>query len=164
MADLPSCEELDELVDTDPIRLRDAAFEMRHRAEQAEAEVARLRAGESEDPPTEGVRLTPAEWIRMWNDATPERRLHLAALIDQASATQSLCVLADHEGALRQLRDVEETLARVRRLEESYTQALARDMDPVVKVGVSTFRDHLRDALDGPALLRQPATEETDRG
>lgn len=41
--DLITHEELDELVDVDPIRLRDEAFKLRARAEQAEAAVARVR-------------------------------------------------------------------------------------------------------------------------
>lgn len=36
-------EELDELVDVDPLRLRNEAYNLRHRAEQAEAAIARVR-------------------------------------------------------------------------------------------------------------------------
>ena len=43
MADLPSCDYLDGLVDTDPLRLRDVAFALRRRVEKAEASLARAR-------------------------------------------------------------------------------------------------------------------------
>ncbi|MEU8199502.1 hypothetical protein AB0C10_37535 [Microbispora amethystogenes] len=42
-ADLPTFDHLDELVDTDPLRLRDEAFALRARAGQAEAAIARVR-------------------------------------------------------------------------------------------------------------------------
>lgn len=42
-ADLPTYDYLDELVDTDPIQLRNEAYAMRVRVEQAEATIARVR-------------------------------------------------------------------------------------------------------------------------
>jgi hypothetical protein len=44
------------------------------------AEVERLRAGEAGDPGDPAVVPTPAEWLRRFNDAEPERRLSVAEL------------------------------------------------------------------------------------
>ncbi|WP_157253175.1 hypothetical protein [Nonomuraea typhae] len=77
-----------------------ARDEWRERAEKAEAEVARLRAGEAADYPVEGGTPTPAEWIRAWNDATPDRRLRRAAAIMNAFAKAERCFILDHEGRL----------------------------------------------------------------
>lgn len=44
MADLPTVDELDELVDVDPIRLRDKALAMRAEAEHLRATLARVRS------------------------------------------------------------------------------------------------------------------------
>lgn len=55
--------------------------------QDARAEVARLRAGEADSPGDPDTWPTPAEWIRRWNDATPEQRLAMAqAQIDLARA------------------------------------------------------------------------------
>jgi hypothetical protein len=72
--------------------------------DQLRAEVARLRAGESEQPPAEGVQLTPAEWVHRWNRATADDRLEAAAHIMNASATARRCEVADHAAELEHLR------------------------------------------------------------
>ena len=77
--------------------------DLRSRLKELEAEVARLRAGESEQPAAECVRRTPAEWIHRFNRITGEQRItHIEAmisLIDQATE----CWLQDHAGYKHQL-------------------------------------------------------------
>lgn len=73
------------------------------RAERAEAEVARLRAGESDQPAAEGARPTPAEWIYRWNRATAEERLAMVGTILTAIEAAERCFLMDHEGLHQEL-------------------------------------------------------------
>jgi predicted RNase H-like nuclease (RuvC/YqgF family) len=74
--------------------------EQRQRAEQAEADLARLRAGESAEPAAPHVTLTPAEWIRKFNDATPEERLRVVEVLLEGAARGSRCFQLDHEGVI----------------------------------------------------------------
>ncbi|MGP3914345.1 hypothetical protein [Nonomuraea sp. 10N515B] len=94
--------------------------QLRQRAEAAEQEVARLRAGEADEPPAEGVQLTPAEWLRKYNDATPERRLQVVEHVRDNAAAARRCLMADHDGALDELRHVHAALARVRHIADVY--------------------------------------------
>ena len=79
----------------------------------AEAEVARLRAGE-EDDYTEHTVPTPGQWIHQFNHATAEKRLEvIAALLDAAERAHT-CFLMAHERRLDEDRQAWVTLARVR--------------------------------------------------
>jgi len=80
--------------------------------ERLRAEIARLREGE--EPYTdEGVVPTPAQWIWRWNRATSKRRLERAAQIMEMGEQAFACSMADHQGALEELRNAAATLARV---------------------------------------------------
>jgi hypothetical protein len=85
-------------------RVRKEVARYRELAQEANAEVARLRAGESDEPAAEGTTLTPAQFLRMWNDTTPERRLGIAARVLDMNSRDSACTLADHRGKLQELR------------------------------------------------------------
>jgi chromosome segregation ATPase len=94
-------------------------YEQQDRAEAAEQEVARLRAGESERPAAEGVQLTPAEWVHRWNQATADERLEAAARIMDGAVAARRCELADHAAELEQLR------AQVARSQERFEFAMS---------------------------------------
>jgi hypothetical protein len=73
-------------------------------ANNATAETEELRRGEADDPGEPGTWPTPAQWIRRWNDTTPERRLELAAGIVDAFQQASRCrYTEDHRGRLLDL-------------------------------------------------------------
>ncbi|MEU6725487.1 hypothetical protein ABZ917_17410 [Nonomuraea wenchangensis] len=66
-------------------------------ADELRAEIARLRAGESSEPvPEDAWPLTPAQWIRRWNDVSAGRRLAWAESIAMISEQASKCFLMDH--------------------------------------------------------------------
>lgn len=87
--------------------------QQRQRAEQAEAALANLHAGEAE-PPDELVEPTPAQWLWQWNRATPEQRLGMAGRILSAFAESSACFLQDHRGAVAYRQSTGPVLHRVR--------------------------------------------------
>ncbi|MBO3751561.1 hypothetical protein J5X84_36275 [Streptosporangiaceae bacterium NEAU-GS5] len=106
--------------------------EAHQRLEQAEAEVARLRAGEAEHLPPEHAEHTPAEWIRRWNDETPEKRLRVLGALLDAAGRGHRCFMLNHEA---RLADAAQTLtdpaavARVRAIVDSLTNpALQADL------------------------------------
>ena len=72
--------------------------------DELRAEIARLRAGESEQPHAEGAWPTPAEWVHHWNRATAEQRLKYAARIMNDSVVVRRCEMADHIAELEHLR------------------------------------------------------------
>ena len=63
------------------------------------AELEQLHAGEEPHPDMTTV-ATPAQWIWHWNRATPERRLEVAAAVQDACNRADRCVVTDHEGRL----------------------------------------------------------------
>ncbi|MBL3664550.1 hypothetical protein JL475_00620 [Streptomyces sp. M2CJ-2] len=69
------------------------------RAEAAEAELSRLRAGEEPggDP---AVEPTPGQWIARWNQASAEERLRVAQRVLEESARAVRCFLENHEKRL----------------------------------------------------------------
>lgn len=73
--------------------------------EDLRTEISRLRAGESDAPPAAGAVPTPAEWIRRWNDLTPEHRLRQAAISIYNAEQASRCFLMGHEGDAEELRE-----------------------------------------------------------
>ncbi|MFB4275771.1 hypothetical protein ACBJ59_10800 [Nonomuraea sp. MTCD27] len=118
---------------------------------QLRAEVARLRAGESDQPAAEGVRPTPAQWIRRWNDLTPERRHTWAEQIIADRADASRCMMADHDGAQAELAHVHGVLTRVRTVADAYAYGAVHAANAVDRAwGRQVLRD-LSEALTGPA-------------
>ncbi|MDN3356047.1 hypothetical protein [Actinomadura sp. DC4] len=79
--------------------------------QQAYAELARLRAGEADDPGPEHSMPTPAQWIRRWNDATAERRLEVITGILRELDRATRCVEMDHDNRLAEAELVARRLA-----------------------------------------------------
>lgn len=62
--------------------------------------VERLTAGADPTPPTEGVWLSPAQWIHRWNQLSAEQRLERARhVIDNAQAATH-CLTSGHDARL----------------------------------------------------------------
>ena len=82
--------------------IRNAARGLRQECDAKAVEIERLRAGE--EPVTdEGVAPNPGQWIWHWNRATPEKRLSMAAQIQDGMARSNNCFMADHEAQIEQL-------------------------------------------------------------
>ena len=58
----------------------------------------------TEELPDPGAWPTPEQWIRMWNEATPERRLEMAARVIVDAQQAERCFLANHEWQIEELR------------------------------------------------------------
>lgn len=82
----------------------DRMTQWKERVRELEVEVARLRAGEDTTPREPGTQLTPGQWIRKFNEATTERRLHAAERVLQVIDQESHCFQMDHEGRLEDLQ------------------------------------------------------------
>ena len=133
-------------LDDDPAAtIRDTIAVLKARAQVAEAELATLREGE-EPHADEAAIATPAQWIWLWNRATPERRLEVAEQIQESAARADRCFMGNHEG---RLADIEPAIARV----HAYLISLCAEPHP--------SHDHVcpddvrRDVL---AALDQPPT------
>ncbi|MGW3135935.1 hypothetical protein [Streptomyces sp. NPDC001139] len=87
--------------------------QQRQRAEHAEAELQRLRAGE-EDGWDPAAYPTPGQWIARFNRATPAERHDAAKWAIENSQRASQCVLNAHEQRLNQERHAWVALARVK--------------------------------------------------
>ena len=70
--------------------------------ERLRAEIAWLRAGESEKPAALGVEMTPAEFVHKWNAATVERRLGFAATVLEKVYADSNCFVMGHEARIEE--------------------------------------------------------------
>lgn len=68
------------------------------------AEVARLRAGEAPEPPAPYTTLTPPEWLRRFNDATPEKRLNAIDVLLGEVDRGSECFRMNHKAVIEDLR------------------------------------------------------------
>ena len=84
-------------------------------ASELRAEITRLRAGEADALPDPGTWPTPAQWIRMWNDATAEQRTEWAQRILGDSERASRCFLQNHEWQIENLQ------GELRRAQETHT-------------------------------------------
>lgn len=85
--------------------LRDWLAHCRHkpRVTELEADVARFHEGE-EPCPDERAAPTPAQWLWLWNRATPAKRLHVAAQVMDDAARASRCFTGDHEKTIDHYR------------------------------------------------------------
>ncbi|MFD7861837.1 hypothetical protein [Streptomyces sp. NPDC059783] len=97
----------------------DHTARLTERADTAEAALAALHEGE-EPRLDERIVPTPAQWIWLWNRATPAKRAEVAGMVLDASARVDRCILANHEPAIERWRDraqrAEVIIARVRDL------------------------------------------------
>ena len=85
--------------------------------EELRAEIARLRAGESDEPvPEDAGTLTPAQWIRRWNDVSAERRLAWAESIIMSAEQDSKCFLMDHPALAEEVTRLRADNVRMRTL------------------------------------------------
>ncbi|MEV7584410.1 hypothetical protein [Streptomyces erythrochromogenes] len=89
------------------------AAEQRERAEQAGAELAAFHEGEEPQPDWRAT-STPAQWIWLWNRATLEQRLDVAARFAANGATAQECVLMNHRATVEEVRRIRAAVARVR--------------------------------------------------
>lgn len=112
-------------------------------------EVARLRAGESDQPAPEGTQHTPAEWIHRWNRATTEQRLERVGRILDDSAAAERCWLMDHFGRLDHLQRAEMALVRGRFLHPSREELAATGPVPLCPECIAPAPCKTRRILDG---------------
>lgn len=115
----------------------------RDRAEEAEAELARLRAGEEPgwDPM---VVPTPGQWIARWNKAPTEERLRVAEAHIRNAEIANRCHFEAHRQRLEEDQQAWATVARVRDLRDSW---LLMTLEPGQ---VRRLLDDITRALDGP--------------
>ncbi len=124
----------------------------RARAQRAQAEVARLRAGEESgwDPL---VVPTPGQWIARWNSLGPAQRLDRAKAVIEMAETANRCQFDGHRQRLEEDRQAWVTVARVTELRDSW---LLMTLEPGQ---VRRLLDAITRALDGPAAVAgQPLT------
>lgn len=76
-------------------------------------EVARLRAGEADDPGPPETQPTPRQWLRRLNDADADTRLRIAADCIAMFEAQRRCFEENHAGAVRERQRVFEALSSV---------------------------------------------------
>ncbi|WKV74744.1 hypothetical protein AW27_026425 [Streptomyces sp. PCS3-D2] len=91
----------------------DALDALYARAEQAEAALAAFHEGEEPQPDWRAT-STPAQWIWLWNRATLEQRLDVAARFMANGATAEECVLMNHRATVEEARRMRAAIARVR--------------------------------------------------
>lgn len=123
------------------------------RAEEAEAEVARLRAGEEpgRDPVAEP---SPGQWIARWNASSADERLEVARRVIEDSARAARCFQMDHEtrivvadkmlaARLRVMNRSEATVARVR-AESARIRSVTPTWGPVADIIDAALDDSAR--------------------
>jgi RPA family protein len=80
---------------------------------QMQAEIDRLRAGESDQPSSKVPQAwTPAEWIHWWNRATADERLDAVRRIYDASRIMATCICDRHERQIAELTERAEAAER----------------------------------------------------
>lgn len=82
---------------------------MREELEAAQKEIARLRAGEAEDPGHYSTQPTPEQWIRRFNDQTPEARKYVAEAVLKRANDAIGCTEGRHEERLAKLQEERDT-------------------------------------------------------
>jgi hypothetical protein len=107
------------MLDPDDVRLVDemtaTVEKYMDRAARAEAEVARLRAGE-EDGWDPACHPTPGQWIKRYNDATPEKRLDYVTRLTAAAEQGHNCGMSLHEERVQEGWEAKTAVVRVRAL------------------------------------------------
>jgi hypothetical protein len=68
-------------------------------------QLAELRAGEADADPEEDIIPTPAQWLRKYNRAVPERRLSVAAKAIEDADIAARCRQDGHEQTIAVWRD-----------------------------------------------------------
>jgi hypothetical protein len=79
----------------------DAVEALLRRTTKAEAEIARLRAGESDEPVPEGTQPTPGQLLRRLHDAPLDDRLLILARILDNATEAAACFERNHDGRIR---------------------------------------------------------------
>jgi hypothetical protein len=121
----------------------------RGRADQAEAELARLRAGEEDGHDPLAV-PTPGQWIHQFNQATAPKRLEVVGRLIDAAGRSEGCTWQQHEARIHEGRHAEMALTEVRQV--------VADMEATT--GARTWAGWLRDAMKrGPDHCLLCATE-----
>ncbi|MGW0821805.1 hypothetical protein [Streptomyces sp. NPDC002845] len=120
-------------------RVIQAALDAREdRTAEAEAELARLRAGE--EPVTDPyIEHTPGQWLYTWNRLTPEQRLEHAARIMRDCVDASQCFMENHR---RRLSEESKAWVRLARVED-----VVADMENIT--GARHWARILHKALSG---------------
>lgn len=139
---------------TELVRSENAREHLRQDRDAQAAEIERLRAG-AEPVTDERIAPTPAQWIWHWNQATPEKRLSMAAQIQDGMARSNNCLLNDHEAQIERLRVEaerlrEEPAAHRQHTADSQTGA-ERDRDFMVGSGATDQYSLPTDAPDSDA-------------
>ncbi|MGC5239039.1 hypothetical protein ACPXCH_04575 [Streptomyces albogriseolus] len=89
---------------------------MREELRRAETALAELREGEQ--PLPEGqhpATASPAQWLWLWNEASPAERLARAERIIAVSQEASACFLGNHRARLAELEDLQHRASRTER-------------------------------------------------
>jgi len=129
---------------------REALASATVRAAHAEAELARLRAGE-EDGYVQFTEPTPGQWLWQFNQASAEHRLNAIGALLRDAAKGRDCFFLGHEGRVHDGRHAEMALAEVRQV--------VADMDATP--GVQAWAALLRDAMKRvPEVCLLCATEQ----
>lgn len=132
----------DEIGDDIAPRLVEWLSHHRDRAEEAEAELTRLRAGEEPgwDP---ALVPTPGQWIACWNRASATERLDVAERVIRNAAKAGECFEMNHVARLEEDRQARAVVERVRELRDSW---LLMTLEPGQ---VRRLLDGITRALDG---------------
>lgn len=121
------------------------------RADRAEAEVRRLRAGE-EDGHDPRCFPTPGQWIKRFNDASPAERMDAAGWAIGDAQRASGCFYSNHEGRLAEAAHAWVSVARVR--------DVIADMENIT--GARHWARILRTAVDGEPAMAGPLRTTAD--
>jgi len=78
--------------------------------DQRDAEIERLRAGESEQPAPDGQELAPAEWIHKFNRVTAEERIAHIEVMLSLSRQATVCWEQDHASLKERIHAANEEL------------------------------------------------------
>lgn len=124
---------------------------------------AQLHAGE-EPYVDENACATPAQWIWLWNRATPEKRLAVAEAVQRDAATARECFFGSHATRLIEAQNAWHEGPGRAQAAVSMALALAEELDgdypwtsnaPEI---ANRLRTVINEALNGPAPVLVPTT------